>query len=79
MKVYVGIDLGSTTTKAIVLAEDGQVIGRGITNSRSNYDIASQVVREEAFVRTRFSLIERAMGGGRLARPGGQDARPPFV
>ncbi|MBI3083682.1 MAG: benzoyl-CoA reductase subunit A, partial [Candidatus Omnitrophica bacterium] len=43
MKVSVGIDLGSTTTKAIVLDEDGRVIGRGITNSRSNYDIACQV------------------------------------
>jgi benzoyl-CoA reductase subunit A len=56
MRVYVGIDLGSTTTKAVVLNEDGTIIGRGITNSRSNYDVAAQVVREEAFVRTRFSL-----------------------
>jgi benzoyl-CoA reductase subunit A len=57
MEVYVGIDLGSTTTKAVVLDGDGNVIGRGITNSRSNYDIAAQIVREEAFVRTRFSLL----------------------
>ncbi len=56
MRVYVGIDLGSTTTKAVVLDGDGAIIGRGITNSRSNYDVAAQVVREEAFVRTRFSL-----------------------
>ncbi|HEY0590257.1 MAG TPA: BadF/BadG/BcrA/BcrD ATPase family protein [Thermoanaerobaculia bacterium] len=56
MQVYVGIDLGSTTTKAVVLDGDGEIIGRGITNSRSNYDVAAQVVREEAFVRTRFSL-----------------------
>jgi len=57
MRVYVGIDLGSTTTKAVVLDDDANVIGRGITNSRSNYDIAAQVVREEAFVRTRFALL----------------------
>ena len=56
MRVYVGIDLGSTTTKAVVLDGDGAIIGRGITNSRSNYDVAAQVVREEAYVRTRFSL-----------------------
>lgn len=59
MKVYVGIDLGSTTTKAVVLDDNGDVIGRGITNSRSNYDVAAQIVREEAFVRTRFALLER--------------------
>ena len=36
MKTFVGIDLGSTTTKAVLLDEDRKVIGRGITNSRSN-------------------------------------------
>ena len=59
MQVFVGIDLGSTTTKAVVLDIDGDVIGRGITNSRSNYDVAAKIVREEAFVRTRFTLVER--------------------
>jgi benzoyl-CoA reductase subunit A len=59
MEVYVGIDLGSTTTKAIVLDEGGHVIGQGITNSRSNYNIASKVVREEAFVRTRFTITRQ--------------------
>jgi benzoyl-CoA reductase subunit A len=59
--VFLGIDLGSTTTKAVVLSEDGEVIGRGITNSRSNYDVACQVAREEAFVRTRFTLAQQAL------------------
>ncbi len=59
MEVYVGIDLGSTTTKAIVLDNGGNVIGQGITNSRSNYNIASKVVREEAFVRTRFTITRQ--------------------
>ena len=59
MEVFIGIDLGSTTTKAVVLDAGGEVIGRGITNSRSNYDVAAQIVREEAFVRTRFTLVER--------------------
>jgi benzoyl-CoA reductase subunit A len=53
----VGIDLGSTTTKAVVLGEDGVVLGRGITNSRSNYDVACQVALSEALIHTRFSLI----------------------
>ncbi len=61
LQTYVGIDLGSTTTKAVVLNDAGEVIGRGITNSRSNYDVACLVVREEALVRTRFSLTRRAI------------------
>ena len=42
MKTFVGIDLGSTTTKAVVLDENSEVIGRGITNSRSNYSTAAR-------------------------------------
>jgi len=34
MKTFVGIDLGSTTTKAVLLDEDRKVIGRGITIGR---------------------------------------------
>jgi benzoyl-CoA reductase subunit A len=63
MKVYVGIDLGSTTTKAVILDERGEVLGRGITNSRSNYDVACQVAHEEAIVRARFVLSQRALEG----------------
>ena len=62
LRTYIGIDLGSTTTKAVVLNDAGDVIGRGITNSRSNYDVACQVVREEALVQTRFTLIRTAIG-----------------
>jgi benzoyl-CoA reductase subunit A len=61
MKVYVGIDLGSTTTKAMVLDQQGDVLGRGITNSRSNYDVACQVAREESFVWARFTLTQQAL------------------
>jgi benzoyl-CoA reductase subunit A len=59
MKCYVGIDLGSTTSKAVVLDDGGHILGRGITNSRSNYDMASAVARTEAYVTTRFTLFER--------------------
>jgi benzoyl-CoA reductase subunit A len=72
VKTFVGIDLGSTTTKAVVLDESGGVLGRGITNSRSNYDLAAEVARTEAFVSARFSLlrsgVERAAGAAALAR-----------
>ena len=64
-----GIDLGSTTTKAVVLDERGSVLGRGITNSRSNYDLAAEVARTEAFVSARFNHLEREVerAGGKAA------------
>ena len=61
MKCYVGIDLGSTTTKAVVLDEEGAILGRGITNSRSNYDVACGVARTEALLDARFRLFERSV------------------
>jgi benzoyl-CoA reductase subunit A len=62
MKYWVGIDLGSTTTKAVVLDESEVVLGRGITNSRSNYDVACQVALDEAIVNARFALIDSELG-----------------
>jgi len=63
MKCYIGIDLGSTTTKAVVMDEKGEVLGRGITNSRSNYDTASRVAKLEAFISTRLTLFHRQLQG----------------
>ncbi len=60
MKTFVGIDLGSTTTKAVLLDEDRKVIGRGITNSRSNYATAARVAGQEAYVDGQFTLFRRA-------------------
>jgi benzoyl-CoA reductase subunit A len=63
MSCVVGIDLGSTTTKAVILDEQRAVLGRGITNSRANYDLAAGVARTEAFINARFGLVEaRAQG-----------------
>ncbi|MEZ5318745.1 MAG: benzoyl-CoA reductase subunit A [Vicinamibacterales bacterium] len=67
MNYTVGIDLGSTTTKAVVLGEDGHVLGRGITNSRSNYEVACQVALGEALVNTRFSLIRHELARAGLS------------
>ncbi len=55
----VGTDLGSTTTKSVILDEKGDILGRGITNSRSDYDRAAQVARSEAFITARFNLLQR--------------------
>jgi benzoyl-CoA reductase subunit A len=68
MRALIGIDLGSTTTKAVVLGEDGRMLGRGITNTRSNYDVACAIAKSEAFVTSRFALfreeLERRLGAG---------------
>ena len=61
MKSFVGIDLGSTTTKAIVLDSNATVLGRGITNSRSNYGIAAEVAKQEAFLDARFFLFRQQL------------------
>jgi benzoyl-CoA reductase subunit A len=69
VRAYVGIDLGSTTTKAVVLDEDGRMLGRGITNSRSNYTVACDVALSEAMINARFGLIR-----GELASSGLDEA-----
>jgi len=68
VKAYVGIDLGSTTTKAVVLDGEGNMLGRGITNSRSNYTVACDVALSEALISARFGLI-----AGELDRSGLDD------
>ena len=62
MRCFIGIDLGSTTTKAVVMDEDRNIIGRGITNSRSNYDTAATIAKQEALLNGRFHLFRQALG-----------------
>ena len=66
----VGVDLGSTTTKAVVLDMHGKTLGRGITNSRSNYDVACDVAMGEALINARFTLAEQNL------REGGIEGKP---
>jgi benzoyl-CoA reductase subunit A len=61
MRCFIGIDLGSTTTKAVVIDENRNVLGRGITNSRSNYDTAATVAKQESLVNARFHLFREAL------------------
>jgi benzoyl-CoA reductase subunit A len=63
MRTFVGVDLGSTTTKAVMMDENQDVLGRGITNSRSNYDTACRVAGQEARIDTRLTLCRRALAG----------------
>ena len=62
MRCFIGIDLGSTTTKAVVIDENQNILGRGITNSRSNYDTAATIAKQEALVNARFYLFRQALG-----------------
>src|SRR5665647_1995412 len=73
MRTFIGIDLGSTTTKAVVLDENQNIIGRGITNSRSNYDTAAEIAKQEALLNGRFYLFRQALGNTK-ALNGGLDA-----
>ncbi len=61
MRCFIGIDLGSTTTKAVAIDEHQNIIGRGITNSRSNYDTAAKIAKQEALVNARFYLFRQAL------------------
>ncbi len=63
MRCVLGIDLGSTTTKAVMIDESGRTLGKGITNSRSNYEVACAVARIEAHTAARFDMLERALAG----------------
>jgi benzoyl-CoA reductase subunit A len=64
MRTFIGIDLGSTTTKALLMDENLEVLGRGITNSRSNYDVAARVSKQEAKIAARFTLFSKTLGSG---------------
>ncbi|HUJ25912.1 MAG TPA: BadF/BadG/BcrA/BcrD ATPase family protein, partial [Myxococcales bacterium] len=64
MTTAAGIDLGSTTTKAVILDETGRIVGQGITNSRSSYELACAVALEEARIGAALSRMAQLFGGG---------------
>lgn len=60
-KYYLGIDLGSTTSKAVIINSKDEIIGRGITNTRANYKVAADIAREEAIYDARFTLLSQKL------------------
>jgi benzoyl-CoA reductase subunit A len=60
---YLGVDLGSTTSKAIIIDEREDIVGRGITNTRSNYDVAVEVAKNEAMINARFTFMRQELEG----------------
>ncbi len=61
-KYYLGVDLGSTTSKAVIIDENDNIVGRGITNTRANYKVAADIARLEAIFDARFNLLESKLG-----------------
>lgn len=68
-KYYLGVDLGSTTSKAVIINEQDEIIGRGITNTRANYSVAADIARDEAIYNARFSVLEKKLENEINARP----------
>jgi len=60
-KYFLGIDLGSTTSKAVIINDKDVIIGRGITNTRANYKVAADIAREEAIYDARFTLLSNKL------------------
>ena len=69
MKYCVGIDLGSTTTKAIILGDNGEVLGRGIP--RAGYEL-----RHEEH---RVGVVTSGAPSPTLGRPIGLGYVPPTL
>jgi benzoyl-CoA reductase subunit A len=61
MSYFLGIDLGSTTTKAVLLNDKEEIVGRGLTNTRCNYTVASEIAKREALYDARLFLIKDAL------------------
>ncbi len=57
-KYYLGIDLGSTTSKAVIVNENDEIVGRGITNTRANYEVAADIAKEAALYNARFHILK---------------------
>jgi benzoyl-CoA reductase subunit A len=60
-KYYLGIDLGSTTSKAVIIDENDEILGRGITNTRANYKVAADIAKMEAIYDARFTLLTQKL------------------
>jgi len=61
MTYTMGIDLGSTTSKAVIIDDKEQIVGEGLTNTRSNYLIAVKVAEEDARLDTKLSMMRSAI------------------
>ncbi len=68
-KFYLGVDLGSTTSKAVIIDENDIIVGKGITNTRANYAVAADIAKDEAIYNARFSVLKKNLTADSLSRP----------
>jgi len=68
-RFYLGVDLGSTTSKAIIIDDKDEIVGRGITNTRANYSVAVEIARIEAIFNARFYLLKKHLEDEIRSRP----------
>lgn len=61
MNYYLGVDLGSTTCKVVIVDENENIVSRGITNTRSNYKIATDIAEQDAIIAARFQFLRKKL------------------
>jgi benzoyl-CoA reductase subunit A len=61
MAFYMGIDLGSTTSKALIIDDEEKIVGEGLTNTRSDYLVAVKVAEEDAKLDAKFTFLRSGM------------------
>jgi len=61
MEVFIGIDLGSTTSKAVVIDNKKRILGKGITNTRADYEVATELSRREALFDAQFNIMQEKL------------------
>ncbi len=69
MEVSLGIDLGSTTSKAVLVDANQKVVGYGLTNTRSNYDVAAEIAKVEALADAELSRLQGLLEKEKVAEP----------
>ncbi len=62
MNAVLGIDLGSAVCKAILLDEEGMILGRGVADTRTDYLTAIEAAIAEAMADATLSLMGRRGG-----------------
>ncbi|RJQ28219.1 benzoyl-CoA reductase subunit A [Candidatus Parcubacteria bacterium] len=75
MNYYMGIDLGSTTCKVVIIDDNEHITSKGITNTRSNYKIATDVAEQDAVVMGRFEFLRKKLAEN-IQKAGGLGVDP---
>ena len=79
MGYFAGIDIGASTTKAIILDENHQVLGHAVVNSGANFknaaDLAFKLALQSSGLDSSVKCVVTATGYGRRNVPYANDTR----